>query len=353
MHLLDVEELRVSFVTRDGVLEAVRGLSFQVDKGETLGLVGESGAGKSVAMQAMLGLLDNAKVSGSARFEGEDLISLSPKQMQSVLGPEVAIVFQDPSSSLHPLYRVGWQIEETIRAHSPASRSDARKQTIELLDLVGIPSANRRVDDYPHQFSGGMRQRVMIAMAIALKPAVLIADEPTTALDVTVQAQILDLLGQLQEEFRMAVVIITHDLGVIAEVADRVLVMYAGKEVEQADVVTLFRQPHHPYTRGLIESLPEQGPGNERLQGISGQPPSMVNIPSGCSFHPRCHYAMEICGAQEPPLEDVAGAAGHRSACWLARDAAGPDEGSNRESVPPGLANEPEGNPPSVAPGVS
>jgi peptide/nickel transport system ATP-binding protein len=246
------------------------------------------------------------------------------------------------------LYRVGWQIEETVRAHTPTSRSAARKRAIELLDIVGIPSAKRRVDDYPHQFSGGMRQRVMIAMAIALNPALLIADEPTTALDVTVQAQILDLLGNLQEEFHMAVVIITHDLGVIAEVADRVLVMYAGKEVEQADALTLFRRPHHPYTRGLIESLPEQGPGSERLRAIAGQPPSMVNIPSGCSFHPRCSYVMDVCKVQDPPLEDVPGAEGHRSACWLSHELPGPDESVARETAR--SANEPAKACPSAAP---
>jgi oligopeptide/dipeptide ABC transporter ATP-binding protein len=350
VHLLDVEDLRVSFATPEGLLEAVRGLTFHVDEGETLGLVGESGAGKSVAMQAMLGLLDDAKVSGSARFKGEDLVSLPAKQMQRVLGREVAMVFQDPSTSLHPLYRVGWQIEETIRAHTPASRSEARKRAVELLNLVGIPSAKRRVDDYPHQFSGGMRQRVMIAMAVALNPTLLIADEPTTALDVTVQAQILDLLGNLQEEFHMAVVIITHDLGVIAEVADRVLVMYAGKEVEQADALTLFRRPHHPYTRGLIESLPEQGPGGERLRAISGQPPSMVNIPSGCSFHPRCRYVMDVCKVREPQLEDVAGTAGHRSACWLPHDIVAPEETLCREAVPAPSPKEPEDCGPSAAP---
>ncbi len=352
MHLLDVEGLRVSFATPDGVLEAVRGLSFHIDKGETLGLVGESGAGKSVAMQAVLGLLDNAKVSGSARLEGDDLISLSAKQMQRVLGREVGMVFQDPSSSLHPLYRVGWQIEETIRAHTPASRTAARKRAIELLDLVGIPSASRRIDDYPHQFSGGMRQRVMIAMAIALNPALLIADEPTTALDVTVQAQILDLLGKLQQEFHMAVAIITHDLGVIAEVADRVLVMYAGKEVEQAEVITLFRQPHHPYTRGLLESLPEPGPTGERLRAISGQPPSMLRVPAGCSFHPRCRYVMDICKTEDPPLESVAGARGHFSACWLPHGPApaGLDEDWLQEPVPAESAGEAEMDHPSVAP---
>jgi len=335
------------------VLEAVRGLSFHVDRGETLGLVGESGAGKSVAMQAVLGLLDNARVSGSAWFEGEDLISLSAKEMQRVLGRRIGMVFQDPSSSLHPLYRVGWQVEETIRAHAPVPRSEARKRTIDLFDLVGIPSASRRVDDYPHQFSGGMRQRVMIAMAIALNPAVLIADEPTTSLDVTVQAQILDLLGALQEELRMAVVIVTHDLGVIAEVADRVLVMYAGKEVEQAGCDTLFRQPHHPYTRGLIESLPPPGGRGERLRAISGQPPSMVNLPPGCSFHPRCGYAFDMCNVEEPPLEDVPGAAGHRSACWLTHELLRPVKSSSRRTVVTAEASEPEVNRGSVAPSAS
>jgi oligopeptide/dipeptide ABC transporter ATP-binding protein len=323
VHLFDVDDLKVVFATPEGPLEAVRGLSFYVDKGETLGVVGESGAGKSVAMQAVLGLVDGAKVCGSARFEGKDLLSLPPRQLQRVLGRDVGMVFQDPSTSLHPLYRVGWQIEEMIRAHTSAPRAAARRQAIELLELVGIPSASQRVDDYPHQFSGGMRQRVMIAMAIALRPALLIADEPTTALDVTVQAQILDLLAHLQDEFRMALVIITHDLGVIAEVADRVLVMYTGKVVEQADVTTLFHEPRHPYTRGLLESLPEQGPGGERLRAITGQPPSLLRIPSGCSFHPRCRYVMDICRAKEPALETSAGSPDHLAACWLVHDRCG------------------------------
>jgi ABC-type dipeptide/oligopeptide/nickel transport system ATPase component len=243
VRLLAVEGLRVSFETPDGTLEAVRGLAFHVDQGETLGVVGESGAGKSVALQAVVGLVPGASVSGVARFLGEDLLSMPQRRRQGILGRQIAMVFQDPSSSLHPLYRVGWQIVEAIRAHSPMPRPAARKRAVELLDLVGIPSPSRRVDDYPHQFSGGMRQRAMIAMAVALNPALLIADEPTTALDVTVQAQVLDLLRRLQAEFHMAVVIVTHDLGVIAEVADRVLVMYAGKQVEQADTRTIFHGP--------------------------------------------------------------------------------------------------------------
>lgn len=322
MHLLEVEQLRVSFASPDGIVEAVRGLSFQVDKGETLGIVGESGAGKSVAMQAVTGLVSNARVSGSAKFLGENLLELSSKDRRRLLGSEIAFVFQDPSSSLHPLYRVGWQIAEVLRAHGKASRHESQQRAIELLGLVGIPSPERRVNDYPHQFSGGMRQRVMIAMAIALNPALLIADEPTTALDVTIQAQILDLLKGLQEELEMGIVIITHDLGVIAELADRVLVMYAGRQVEQADVRTLFHSPHHPYTQGLLESLPANEPGG-RLRAIAGQPPSLLQLPSGCPFRPRCRYAFDTCASEEPALREVGGQVDHVSACWLSPDEVG------------------------------
>jgi peptide/nickel transport system ATP-binding protein len=320
VRLLEVEQLRVSFETPDGTLEAVRGLTFHVERGETLGVVGESGAGKSVALQAIVGLATGATVSGVARFLGEDLLAMPEHRLQGILGREIAMVFQDPSSSLHPLYRVGWQIVEVIRAHSSMSRPMARKRAVELLDLVGIPSPDRRVDDYPHQFSGGMRQRAMIAMAVALNPALLIADEPTTALDVTVQAQVLELLQRLQAEFQMAVVIVTHDLGVIADVADRVLVVYAGRQVEHAGTRTIFHHPHHPYTRGLLESLPERGEPGSRLVAIPGQPPSLLRIPSGCSFHPRCPYVMAVCRADDPPLRVLAGSVDHCSACWLDGD---------------------------------
>jgi oligopeptide/dipeptide ABC transporter ATP-binding protein len=307
----------VSFSTPDGTLEAVRGLTFHVEQGETLGVVGESGAGKSVALQAIVGLAPGATVSGVARFHGEDLLAMPERRLQRTLGRQIAMVFQDPSSSLHPLYRVGWQIVEVIRAHSSISRPAARRRAVELLDLVGIPSPGRRVDDYPHQFSGGMRQRAMIAMAVALNPALLIADEPTTALDVTVQAQVLELLQRLQAEFHMAVIIVTHDLGVIAEVADRVLVVYAGRLVEQADTRTIFHDPHHPYTRGLLESLPERGRRGGRLVAIAGQPPSMLHIPAGCSFHPRCPDVMSVCRTDDPPLRVLAASVDHCSACWL------------------------------------
>jgi oligopeptide/dipeptide ABC transporter ATP-binding protein len=320
VRLLEVERLRVSFETPDGSLEAVRGLDFHVDQGETLGVVGESGAGKSAALQAIVGLVPGAAVSGVARFLGEDLLAMPKRRRQGILGPQIAMVFQDPSSSLHPLYRVGWQIVEAIRAHSPMSRPAARKRAVELLDLVGIASPERRVDDYPHQFSGGMRQRAMIAMAVALNPALLIADEPTTALDVTVQAQVLDLLRRLQAEFHMAMVIVTHDLGVIAEVADRVLVMYAGQQVEQAGTRTIFHQPQHPYTRGLLESLPGRGRPGGRLAAIPGQPPSLLRIPSGCSFHPRCPDVMSVCRVDEPKLRALPASADHCSACWLDGD---------------------------------
>jgi peptide/nickel transport system ATP-binding protein len=315
--LLEVEQLAVAFGPMDRPLEAVRGLSFHVDKGETLGIVGESGAGKSVAMQAVVGLLRDARVSGSARFNGTDLLKMNKKERRRILGKDIAFVFQDPQSSLHPLYRVGWQISEVLRAHSPISRPQARTRSIELLDLVGIPSPERRVDDYPHQFSGGMRQRAMIAMAIALDPALLIADEPTTALDVTVQAQILDLLARLQRELGMGIIIITHDLGVIAEIADRVMVMYAGKQVERADVETIFHLPHHPYTQGLLESLPSMD-DSRRLVAIPGQPPNLSRLPAGCSFHPRCAYAFDRCLMEEPPLIALSDRGDHLSACWLA-----------------------------------
>jgi oligopeptide/dipeptide ABC transporter ATP-binding protein len=317
VRLLEVEQLRVSFETADGTLEAVRGLAFHVDQGETLGLVGESGAGKSVALQAIVGLVPGASVSGVARFLGEDLLAMPPRRRQNILGRQIAMVFQDPSSSLHPLYRVGWQIVEAIRAHSSISRRAARERAVELLDLVGIPAPRRRVHDYPHQFSGGMRQRAMIAMAVALNPALLIADEPTTALDVTVQAQVLDLLRRLQAELNMAVVIVTHDLGVIAEVADRVLVMYAGKQVEQAGTRAIFHHPHHPYTRGLLASLPGRGHPGSRLVAIPGQPPSLLRRPNGCSFHPRCPDVMSVCRVNEPTLRLLPGSAEHCSACWL------------------------------------
>jgi oligopeptide/dipeptide ABC transporter ATP-binding protein len=315
----------VSFATADGIVQAVRGLSFDVDEGRTLGIVGESGSGKSVATQSIVGLIEGARVSGHAYFEGRDLLETSPEQLRHVRGAEIALIFQDPLSSLHPLYRVGWQIVEAIQAHERIGKSEARLRAVELLRRVGIPQPETRVDDYPHQFSGGMRQRAMIAMALALNPKLLVADEPTTALDVTVQAQIVELMKELQAEFGTAIVAITHDLGVIAEIADEVLVMYAGKAMERGDRRTLYRRPHHPYTKGLIEALPSQSGTKERLVPIPGRPPSLIQLPAGCPFHPRCRYVMDRCRTEVPPLQDVAGGSGHVSACWLPPDRVGLD----------------------------
>ena len=320
MALLEVEDLHVSFSTPDGVLKAVRGLNFKVEEGKTLGIVGESGSGKSVSTQTIMGLTRGARVSGAARFQGEDLLAMSNHQLQAIRGAKVGMIFQDPLSSLHPYYRVGWQIVEMIRAHDKSmSKGKAQARAIELLRLVGIPQPDRRVHDFPHQFSGGMRQRAMIAMAMALNPILLIADEPTTALDVTVQAQVLQVMQRLQEEFGTAIVMITHDLGVIAEMADDVVVMYAGKVMENGDRNTLFYEQHNPYTEGLLLSLPAYGGERERLVPIAGQPPSLITLPQGCPFRPRCPYAFDKC-VEEPSLAEV-GRATHTSACWLPTDA--------------------------------
>jgi oligopeptide/dipeptide ABC transporter ATP-binding protein len=325
MSLLEVTDLTVSFPTADGVVQAVRGVSYAVDRGKTLGIVGESGCGKSVTALTLLGLNRGADITGSARFDGQDLLTMEEAELRAVRGAEIAMIFQDPLSSLHPHYRVGWQIMEMIQAHEPVRRRQARARAIELLGLVGIPRPERRVDDYPHQFSGGMRQRAMIAMALALNPRLLIADEPTTALDATVQAQILDLLAKLQHEFDAALIMITHDLGVIAEIADEVVVMYAGKIVEHAERRVLYYQPHHPYTTGLLGSIPGVDGQGHRLRPIRGQPPSLINVPAGCSFHPRCRYAMDTCRDLEPTLMPVVGLA-HSSACWLPDDLVGTSE---------------------------
>jgi oligopeptide/dipeptide ABC transporter ATP-binding protein len=325
MPLLEVQELSVSFPTADGVVQAVRGLSFGVERGRTLGIVGESGSGKSVATQTVVGLTQGARISGRAYFEGRDLLRMNPEELRRVRGAEIALIFQDPLSSLHPLYRIGWQIVEAIRAHQSMPKHAARERAIELLRLVGIPRAERRVDDYPHQFSGGMRQRAMIAMALALNPKLLIADEPTTALDVTVQAQIVELMKSLQAQFGMAIILITHDLGVVAGIADEVLVMYAGRAMERADRRSVYRRPHHPYTKGLIQALPSQSRGKARLVPIRGLPPSLIHPPAGCPFHPRCPYVMDRCRTEAPPLQEVEGASGHVSACWLPPDRVGLD----------------------------
>jgi peptide/nickel transport system ATP-binding protein len=323
--LLEVHDLHVSFPTEDGIVKAVQGVSFSIEPGQTLGIVGESGSGKSVSTQTILGLTRGAKISGQALLEGRDLLTMKPDELRAVRGAKIAMIFQDPLSSLHPQYKVGWQIVEMIRAHDTMTKQQAQARAVDLLRLVGIPQPERRVDDYPHQFSGGMRQRAMIAMALALNPAVLIADEPTTALDVTVQAQILDLIEKVQTEFGTAVIMITHDLGVVADLADEVMVMYAGKPVEMSDRRTIYYRPHHPYTKGLLESIPSSaatGVG-ERLKPIKGSPPSLINLPSGCSFHPRCPYVMDICLTEVPPLYPVGGEVMHRSACHLPADEVG------------------------------
>jgi peptide/nickel transport system ATP-binding protein len=322
--LLEVSNLRVTFTTSDGLVKAVRGVSFSVDSGKTLGIVGESGSGKTVLTQTLLGLAPGGQVEGKADFDGTDLLSLRPDELQKVRGAQIAVVFQDPLTSLHPLYRVGWQIAEMIRAHQPStSKAQAMTMATDLLGRVGIPRPAERVNDYPHQFSGGMRQRVMIAMAISLAPKLIIADEPTTALDATVQAQILDLLLRLQQESHTALILITHDLGVVADIADDVMVMYAGRAAEKATKHDIFYQPHHPYTKGLLESIPNSSAAGGRLRPITGQPPSLINLPSGCAFHPRCAYVMDRCLSDEPPLTAVGDAGAHRSACWLPPTALG------------------------------
>jgi oligopeptide/dipeptide ABC transporter ATP-binding protein len=322
MRLLEVQDLTVSFPTVDGIVQAVRGISFGVERGKTLGIVGESGSGKSVATQTIVGLTQGARISGRAFFEGRDLLTMGGDDLRSLRGAEIAMIFQDPLSSLHPHYRVGRQIVEAIRAHRDVSKRVAHLRAVELLGLVGIPRPDRRVDDYPHQFSGGMRQRAMIAMAIALNPKLLIADEPTTALDVTVQAQIVELLKRLQAEFETAIIMITHDLGVLAGMADEVMVMYAGKTMEVGSRTTLYRRPYNPYTRGLIRALPRRRGSKTRLTPIVGLPPSLIQPPSGCAFHPRCPYRRARCDAEEPAL--LAVEPDHLSACWVPPAELGP-----------------------------
>ena len=316
MALLEVRDLRVSFDTPDGTVRAVRGLSFDVEAGQTLAIVGESGSGKSVSTQTIVGLTRGATVSGTAFFDGTDLITADQATLRRLRGAQIGMIFQDPLSSLHPQYRIGWQIVEMIRAHDKViSKQAARKRAAELLTLVGIPRAAERIDDYPHQFSGGMRQRVMIAMAMALDPALLIADEPTTALDVTVQAQVLNVMRRLQEQFGTAIVLITHDLGVVAEMADEVVVMYAGAVMERAPRRDIFYRNHHPYTQGLLASLPARS--GDRLTPIPGTPPSLISLPAGCPFATRCPHVFDKCRTEAPPLLDVARDPRHQSACWL------------------------------------
>jgi len=314
--VLTLRDLRVEFDTPNGSVHAVRGVDLDLAPGEILGVVGESGSGKSVTFLGLLGLLPkSARVTGSAGVNGTELVGASTKTMRSVRGKQIAMIFQDPLSALNPVHRVGDQIVEMIREHQNVSKKSAWATSVDLLGTVGIPQPSQRASQYPHEFSGGMRQRVMIAMAIANEPRVLIADEPTTALDVTVQAQILEVIDQLRAEMGMAVVMITHDLGVIARVADRVQVMYAGRAVEKTDVERLFSDPTHPYTEGLLRSIPLLG--HDRLSPIPGSPPNMLRPPSGCAFRPRCPYSIDACAGEVPELEHVGEA---ESACVRAQE---------------------------------
>jgi peptide/nickel transport system ATP-binding protein len=316
--LLEVRHLHVAFRTEDGVAEAVDDLSLTVSPGEILGIVGESGSGKTVSMLAVMRLIrdPNAMIIGEVLYRGRDLMALSKDQVRSVRGREIAMIFQDPMTALTPVYTVGWQIAEQIQAHTRVSNAQARARAIELLDEVGIANADRRVDDYPHQFSGGMRQRVMIAMALSCNPALLIADEPTTALDVTIQAQILELLKRLRDDYGSAIILITHDMGVVADVAERVAVMYAGRVIEEAAKSNLFRNPQHPYTWGLLESVPRvDRPRLRRLVAIPGAPPSPLSPPEGCRFAPRCMHRFELCSTRPELLERFE--PGHKDACHL------------------------------------
>jgi peptide/nickel transport system ATP-binding protein len=318
--LLEVSDLRVTFDTEDGLVHAVDGISYTVDTGKTLGIVGESGSGKSVSSLTTLGLTraKNTRIEGRIDFAGEELLSMPVSELRRIRGNDIAMIFQDPLSSLHPFYKVGWQLVEAMRSHRDISKSAAKVRATELLELVGIPDPKKRVDQYPHEFSGGMRQRAMIAMALANEPKLLIADEPTTALDVTVQAQILALLDDLQRRLGMAIIIITHDLGVVAETADDIAVMYAGRIVERGPTSQIFGSPQHPYTWGLLKSIPRLDTArDEALVPISGRPPSLIHRPSGCFFNPRCPYAREAHRRIDPQLSPVPDEPGHEAACLL------------------------------------
>jgi len=328
MALLEVENLKTKFTTDDGVVTAVDGVSFTLEKGETLGIVGESGSGKSVTCLTIMGLNDsrNTVSEGVARLDGVDLLKTDPESLRALRGMRIAMIFQDPMTSLNPVKKIGWQLEEAVLVHRDVSHKESRALALDAMKSVRIPRAEQRIDDYPHQFSGGMRQRVMIAMALINEPDIVIADEPTTALDVTTQAQILDLMNELQREREMAIIMITHDLGVVAEVADEVIVMYGGQVVEHAAVDDIFYRPRHPYTWGLLGSLPRLDVEVERLAQIPGQPPSLLNPPSGCRFHPRCTFAMDVCRTDVPQLVPF-GEGSHLQRCWL------DDATKERESV--------------------
>ena len=319
--LLEVDDLYVEFHTEEGVAKAINGVSFDLRQGETLAILGESGSGKSVTAQAIMGILDMppAKIpAGEVRYCGQDLLTMDPEKRRKTRGPEISMIFQDALSALNPVFPVGWQIAEMFRQHRGMNKSDAMARAVELMERVSIPGAKARVKAYPHQFSGGMRQRIMIAMAIALDPAVLIADEPTTALDVTVQAQIMQLLAELQEERSMGLILITHDLGVVADVADRACVMYAGRLVEKSEIHDLYANPSHPYTRGLLESIPRLDQKGQTLAAIGGLPPNLTRIPPGCPFNPRCKLARDICRTDLPPLREVV--PGRWAACHFSEE---------------------------------
>jgi peptide/nickel transport system ATP-binding protein len=317
--LLEVKDLKVQFATEDGIVKAVDGASFELDRGRVLGIVGESGSGKSVTAMTLLGLTrdKNTRFEGEVLYKGRNVLQMREDELQEVRGNEMSMIFQDPMTSLNPVYTVGAQICEAIKIHERAEKRAARRRAIELLRQVGIPNADSRVDNYPHEFSGGMRQRAMIAMALACNPDVLIADEPTTALDVTIQAQIIELIDRLKDDFNSAVILITHDLGVVAEIADEIVVMYAGRIVERGKTRDLFYDPQHPYTWGLLGSIPRlDRPKQERLHSIKGMPPSLIRTPTGCKFRPRCPHAFDKC-MEEPGLENRVEEPGHLDRCWL------------------------------------
>jgi len=320
--LLEVKDLNVTFRTRKGLVRAVNNLSFSIDAGEVLGIVGESGSGKSVSMGAVMGLIkdDNAEITGEVLFQGEDLLKKSDPELRAVRGKDIAMIFQDPMTALTPVYTVGWHIREQLQLHSSISKKAARVRAIELLDEVGIPDPAKRVDQYPHEYSGGMRQRAIIAMALSLNPALLIADEPTTALDVTIQAQILDLLERLRQTHNSSIIVITHDMGVVSEIASQVLVMYAGRAVERSSKDSLFKSPQHPYTKGLMNSVPRiDRARTSRLETISGQPASLLNLPVGCAFQARCPQVKPACSSVPPFIAD---SQGFGAACILLEEGA-------------------------------
>ncbi len=317
--LLEVKNLRTQFFTQDGIVHAVNGISYTLDEGETLAIVGESGCGKSVGVLSLIRLIPQPPgkiVDGEVLFDGRDLLKIDEEELRQIRGNRIAMIFQDPMTSLNPVLTIGQQVGEALQLHLGMNKQQARQRSIELLEMVGIPDAAKRIDDYPHQFSGGMRQRVMIAMGLSCNPQLLIADEPTTALDVTIQAQIIELIKRLKEEVGMAIIWITHDLGVVAGLAERVIVMYAGYIVEEAKVLDLYKQPRHPYTLGLLRSIPRLDRGRQaKLQPIEGLPPDLLDPPKGCPFAPRCSFVIDQCWQENPPLESIA--PGHRVACWV------------------------------------